>query len=410
MTGFATKAIHNYSAKATEHGTLRVPVYDSVAFAYADAESMQLAFEGKRPTHSYSRISNPTVTALEQKVQELSKGLSVIAFSSGMAAISTTILGVAGAGDNIVISKYLFGNTLSLFCKTLAPWGLKVKMVDITDLGALENAIDDNTRAVFIESISNPQMQVPDVSGIASITQDKKVLLIMDNTVTTPYLFNTKEAGVDLEVISSTKYMSGGATCVGGLLIDNGSYNWKHNPKLSTAAQKYGPFTFIASLRQEVFRNLGTCMAPHNAYLQLLGIESMTLRIDKSCSNAQALAECIDKLPGVQDVFYPGLPSSPYYEIAKKQFGGLFGGILTFALSSKEKCFRMVNALQIIKRATNINDNKSLIIHPASTIFCEYGHDELLEIGVTDNLLRLSVGIEDVDDLIKDLKQALEAC
>jgi len=409
MSAFATTAVHGGTNNADCHGALRAPVYDSVAFEHPDARSMQLTFEGKKPAHAYSRITNPTVSDFEQRISSLCGGGLVIAVSSGMAAISNTILALAGADTNIVTSRNLFGNTLSLFEKTLAPWGLETRCVDMTDPDAVAAVINDKTRAVFLESMTNPQLEVADCTAIAEVCKGKGVPLILDNTVMTPYLFNCKEAGVAIEVLSSTKYISGGATTLGGLIIDHGTFDWSNAPRLLERATKFGSMAFISSLRQEVYRNLGACMAPHTAYLHTLGLETLEMRVEKSCANALKIAHFLNDHPRVAGVHYPGLESSTFHAISSRQFKGRHGGILTFELESQEACFALIDALQLVRRATNINDNKSLIIHPASTIFAEYSVREKEAMAVRPTQIRLSVGIEECDDIVADLAAGLNS-
>ena len=409
MTGFATRAIHGVKLKADVHGSLRTPVYDTVAFEFESAKDIHQAFAGRKPAHTYSRITNPTVEDFEQRIRLISGGTAAIAVSSGMAAISNVILTLAGAGTNIVTSKHLFGNTLSLFEKTLKPWGLEVRYVDMSDPAEVRRAIDENTRAVFLESITNPQLEVADFKAISKVTSEESVPLIVDGTVTTPYLFRSKEFGVNIEVLSSTKYISGGATSIGGVIVDNGNFDWRKSPRLKDWANKMGPLALLGALRREVFRNVGSCLAPHHAYLHSLGLETMSLRIDKSCSNALDLAEFLQQHKKVASVNYPGLPESEFHEIASAQFANRYGGILTFDLESREACFELLDNLNLIKRATNVNDNKTLILHPASTIFCEYPDEVLSDIGVRQTMIRLSAGIEDFDDLRNDLESGLAA-
>jgi len=409
MIGFATNAIHGAKLKADVHGSLRTPVYDTVAFEFERAEDISQAFAGRRPAHTYSRITNPTVEDFEQRIRLISGGSAVVAVSSGMAAISNVILALAGAGTNIVTSKHLFGNTLSLFEKTLKPWGLEVRYVDMMSPAKIRPAIDENTRAVFLESITNPQLEVADFKAISKITSDESVPLIVDGTVTTPYLFRSKDFGVNIEVLSSTKYISGGATSIGGVIIDNGNFDWRKSPRLKDWANKMGPLALLGSLRREVFRNVGSCLAPHHAYLHSLGLETLSLRIEKSCANALDLAEFLQQHKWVSSVNYPGLPDSKSNEIASMQFGNRYGGILTFDLKNREACFALLDNLHLIKRATNVNDNKTLILHPASTIFCEYTDEILSDIGVRQTMIRLSAGIEDIDDLRNDLERGFAA-
>jgi len=408
IKGFSTKAIHTKFLKKDPHGSLHMPVYDSVAFEYDSAEDLEDAFNGRKLGHMYSRISNPTVEHLEQKIQNITGAFGVLALSSGMAAIANLIITIAGQGDNIITTKYLFGNTYSLFERTLKPWGLEVRYADLTSPETLKALIDKKTKAIFFETITNPQLEVADIKALSDIAGSVNILLIADTTITPLCFIDSKKLGIDVEVLSSTKYISGGATSVGGLIIDNGTFKWAKNERLAPDAKKYGSFTLLTKLKREVYRNLGACLSPHNAYLQSIGLETFSLRAEKSCQNTLLIAEFLSRHPKVKAVNYPGLKNSPYYQTAKRQFGNKAGALLTFDLGSKEECFSFMDKLRIIRRATNLNDNKTLILHPASTIFCEYSAELQKEMGVRETMIRLAVGIEDIDDLINDIKNALE--
>ena len=408
MAGFTTTAIHGIDRERERHGALRMPVYDGVAFEYETSRDIQLAFEGKKAAHSYTRITNPTVDDFEQRVRLLTGAHNVIALSSGMAAISNIILALGEAGSNIVTSRYLFGNTVSLFNRTLGAWGLETRFVDMIDAPAIEAAVDEKTVAIFLEIITNPQLEIADIKKVSALARKHEIPLILDGTLTTPYIFRARDYGVDIEIISTSKYISGGATSVGGLIIDYGTFDWKSCPKLKPDAEKYGPFTLLRKLRREVYRNIGACLSPHNAYLQTLGLETLSLRIDKSCANALVIARFLESHPKIGSVNYPGLTSSKHHQTARRQFGVRFGSLLTFELADREQCFKFMDRLRIVRRATNLNDNKTLIIHPASTIFCEYSDEEKADMNVGDSMVRLSVGIEDVEDIIDDLKQGFE--
>jgi O-acetylhomoserine (thiol)-lyase len=408
MSGFTTRAVHAPFLKKDPHGSLHMPVYESVSFEFETAEETEEAFLGRRPRHAYTRITNPTVEHLEQKIRHITGAVGVIAVSSGMAAIANTVLGIARQGENIVTTKFVFGNTYSLFERTLKPWGLETRYADFARPETIEPLIDANTRALFFETITNPQLEVADIRTLAAVACKYRILLIADTTITPLYFFNSRDYGVDIEVLSSTKYVSGGATTVGGIIIDNGTYNWAQIPKLEKEAKQSGPFTLLAKLKREVYRNLGACLSPHNAYLQSLGLETLALRADRSCRNTSALAEFLSRHPRVKNVNYPGLESSRYHDVAARIFGERCGALVTFELASKQECFAFLNKLKLLRRATNLNDNKTLALHPASTIFCEYPADLKREMGVPETLIRLSVGIEDVEDLIADLTQALE--
>jgi O-acetylhomoserine (thiol)-lyase len=275
----------------------------------------------------------------------------------------------------------------------------------MTDPEAVLAAVDKDTRAIYLETMTNPQLEVADLAALAAIADDQGVPLVVDSTLTTPWLLESRQAGVHIEILSSTKYMSGGATAIGGVIIDNGNFDWRQAPRLAARASQVGPMAFMATLRQDVCRNFGACLAPHNAYLQSLGLETMALRIDRSCSNALILASYLENHAKVRGVHYPGLPSSPYHEISRRYYGHRFGGILTFDLASQEACFAFLDELRLIRRASNVNDNKTLALHPATTIFAEYSEEELQVMGVRPTMLRLSVGIEEQEDLVEDLER-----
>lgn len=407
MKGFATKAIHGGTRQKDPHGTLRPAVYDSVAFEFQTALEMQQAFEGRRLAHSYSRISNPTVAEFEERVRLLADAKGALAVASGMAAIANVIMALAEAGTNVVTSKFLFGNTYSLFEQTLKPWGLEVSYVDMTNPAELESALNENTRAIFLESITNPQLQVADMAMVARIANAHGVPVVVDGTMTTPFLFKSKDFGIAVEVLSSTKSISGGATSVGGIIIENGVFDWSKNPKVRPWAVKCGPMGLLVFLRREIYRNLGACLSPQNAYLHTLGLETLDLRLHKSCSNALQIAQTLAKSPKIKNVLYPGLENSHYHTVARSQFRDGFGSLLGFCLENREACFALMNKCKVVRRATNIHDNKTLIIHPASTIFCEYSPEEKARMEVSENLLRLSVGIEDAEDILEDLIAAI---
>ena len=405
--GFTTDILNTSFSKPDAHAATHMPVYSNASFTFESAESMELAFQGRTPDHMYSRISNPTVEHLEQRVRAITGAQSVTALSSGMAAISNVFLTLAKAGDNIITSRNLFGNTYSFFNSTLSAFGVTPRFTDLTNPVEVAKNIDENTIAIFFETITNPQMDVVDIETLVSLSKEKKILLIADTTLTPPNIFNGGKAGIHLEVVSGTKIISGGATSIGGLIIDYGTYPWKFNHKLADLAKRFGPFAFNYKLRKEILRNVGACLSPFNAYLQSLGLETLDLRYKKSAENSKELANFLELHKDVVNVNYPGLKSSNFYAIAKKQFGDYPGTILTFELQSREACFAFLNKLKLIRRATNLSDNRSLIIHPASTIYTDYSPEERVLMGIPDTLIRLSVGIEDVDDLKQDLDLAL---
>jgi len=405
--GFTTRIIHTPYAKGDVNRALHQPIYSNSAFDFETAEEMELAFQGRLPVHSYSRISNPTVENLELRIKHITGALNVTALSSGMAAISNVIFLLASAGSNIVTSGHLFGNTYIFFDSTLRELGITVKFCDLTNNEEVLANIDDKTVAVFVETITNPQLEVVDLQMLSAAAHAKNVPLIADSTLTPPNVFRAKDFGVDLEVISSTKAISGGATSVGGLIVDYGTFDWSKSPKLASHAKKFGPMAFNFKLRREIFRNLGACLSPFAAYMQSLGLETLELRFGKAVTNCHELAHFLESLPQIQTVNYPGKKESAYYGISQKQFGKAPGAMLTFDLASREECFAFMNKLQMIKRATNVYDNKTLILHPASTIYCDFSKERRMELQIGEETLRLSLGIEDIEDIKNDILQAL---
>lgn len=405
--GFTTKIIHTPFARNDANRALHQPIYSNSAFDFESAEQMELAFQGRLPVHAYSRISNPTVENLELRIKEITGALNVTALSSGMGAISNVILLLASAGSNIVVSNHLFGNTYLFFESTIREFGMEARFCDLTDPGQVQENIDSKTVAVFVETITNPQLEVVDIHGLSRLAHDNNVPLVADSTLTPPNVFNARDFGVDIEVISSTKIMSGGATSIGGLIVDYGTFDWSKSAKLAPLAKRFGPFAFNYKLRREVFRNLGACLSPFAAYLQSLGLETLQLRFEKAAENCLELAQFLESLPEVRSVNYPGLPGSRFYEISRQQFGRFPGAMLAFDFESREQCFSFINKLQLIRRATNVYDNKTLIIHPASTIFCDFDREKRESMHVSDLTMRLSLGIEDIEDLKSDILQAL---
>lgn len=402
-----TLALHSALPNKDIWSSLRAPLYDSVAFEFEDCSKLAKAFQGQIPAHSYSRISNPTVEQFEQRVRSLCGG-AVTATASGMAAITAVLVSLARNKSNIVVSGSLFANTLSLVQDTFRQWGLEVRLVNMLDEREVENAIDENSAFLFFESISNPQLEIPDYERLVQIARKKGVPTVMDGTLTFPSLLTGKKAGIDFEVVSSTKWISGGATCVGGLVVDYGTFNLANRDEFRNYTKKAGPMAFTLRLRREVHRNLGACLAPHNAWLQTLGLETLFLRAQKSSNNALELALFFKQTSETQDVRYPGLKDDPSYLSAQKYFSGSFGTLLCLDLGSRERAWKFADSLKIFRRATNLADNKSLIIHPASTIFSDYSEEERKQVKISEGLLRFSIGIEDIEDLKQDLQEGIK--
>ncbi|MBW8333926.1 MAG: aminotransferase class I/II-fold pyridoxal phosphate-dependent enzyme [Prolixibacteraceae bacterium] len=408
MKNFTTRSLNIPFPKKDPHNALAMPIYESVAFEFATAEDIAANFRGELPAHTYSRTSNPTVEYFESKMKALTGAHHVLALSSGMAAISATMLAICKQGDNIISGKNLFGHTLALFEQSLSAYGLETRFVDTTKPELIEPLIDENTRAIYFETVTNPQLEIADISRLAEIANKHNLLLIADSTVTPPSVFNSKSLGVHIEVMSTTKFISGGATAVGGVIIDNGLYDWGKNPNCLAFSKKFGKDAFIARLRKNYYRNFGMPMTAHSANYMIAGLDILELRVERCYRNCMKLGEYFQQNPKVTRVDYPGLEDSPFYDLAMGQFGGVPGTIMTFDLESQAACFQFMNRLKIIRRATNLNDNKSLIIHPYSTIYAEFSEHERGEMGIRPTMMRLSVGIEGAEDLIDDMEQALK--
>ena len=389
-----TQAIHLEYERRDAYDSLSVPVYNTLAYEFDNAAIMSEAFTDKIKAPDYSRVENPTVTNLERRVAALTDAAHATAFNSGMAAISNTLMSLAAQGKNIVTSKHLFGNTYALLVATLRRFGVKVRLRDLTNIEAVREAIDDDTCCVFLEILTNPQLEVADLKAISEVAHEKNVPLVVDSTVIPFTQFSAKNLGVDIEVVSSSKYVSGGATSLGGLVIDYGTpYNGDFAKRL------YGEMLF----------NFGAYMTPQVAYMQTIGLETLDARYRVQSSNALELAKKLRTLPQIQYVNYVGLEDNPYHELAQHQFGKTAGAMICIDLESKEACFNFLNNLKLIHRATNLFDNRSLAIHPASTIFGAFSENMRRSMDVKDTTIRLSVGLEDVDDLFEDIKQAVES-
>lgn len=385
-----TKAIHTTFAHRDPYGALSIPVYNSVAYEFDDAQTMSDTFRGLIVEPDYSRTMNPTVTHLENKVKEITGASNVTAFNSGMAAISNTLIALSGQGRTIITSRHLFGNTVALMNTTLERFGVRTKRVDLTKPEEVADAMDDSVCCIFLEIMTNPQMEVAPLKILADIAHRHNVPLVTDSTMIPFTEHQLHNLGVDIELVSSTKYVSGGATSLGGLVIDYSA-----------------PESFRQSISQEMLFNLGAYMTPHAAYMQTIGLETLHARYAVQSSNALLLAKKLKGIEQIKSVGYVGLPDNPYHEIAHEQFGKTAGAMLTIDLNDRERCFSFINNLKLIKRATNLFDNRTLAIHPASTIFGNFTDEERKEMDVRDTTIRISVGLEDVDDIYEDIIQAL---
>ena len=385
-----TKAIHSSFRHPDAYGSIAMPVYHTAAYQFPDAASMVESFSGRSGEPDYSRVTNPTVTYFEERVAALTGAASVVAYNSGMAAISNFFLAVAAEGRNIVTSPHMFGNTFDLITRTLERFGVGVKVVDLTDIEAVEKAVDEHTCCIFLEIVTNPQLEVADLRALGKITRRWGIPLAADTTFIPFTEFDAEALGVDFQLVSSTKYLSGGATCLGGLNID------------------YGHFPAVTkSLKTELLFNLGAYMTPHAAYMQTLGLENLDARYRLQAANSLELARRLETVPQIKKVGYIGLESNPFHQLAQSQFGPSGGAMITIDLESEQKCYDFLNSLQLILRATNLFDNKSLAIHPYSTIFVNFTPEQKAAMDVLPTTIRLSVGLEDVDDIFEDISQAL---
>ena len=387
-----TQAIHQPYKRRDAYDALSMPIYNAVAFEFDKAKVMADACCGRIDAPDYSRVENPTVTNLEQRVKALTGAENVIALNSGLAAISNPLFSVVEQGKNVITSRHLFGNTYSLLTSTLSRLGVEARLCDLTDVEAVERLIDDHTCCLFLEIMTNPQLEVVDVRALTEIAHQHGIPVIADTTLIPFTQFSAKDLGIDLEVVSSTKYISGGATSLGGLVID------------------YGTFPSIGKrLLNEMLFNLGAYMTPQVAYMQTLGLETLDVRYRAQAGNALELAQRLRTLKPIHKVNYVGLEDNPYHQLAVSQYGETAGAMVTIDLESQEACFRMLDNLKLIHRATNLFDNRTLAIHPASTIFGLFTAEERAAMDVQDSTIRLSIGLESVDDLFDDIKQALEA-
>lgn len=406
-TGFTTTALNVPFSKKDPHNSLQMPLYESVAYEFDSAEQIEANFKGEHIAHVYSRSSSPTVEYFELKMKALSNSHGVVAVSSGMAAISNTILAISKAGDNIISGNRLFGHTYALLKNTFSEFGLETRFSDLASEEEIESLVDDKTRAIYFETVTNPQLEIADIEMLSEITKKHNLLLIADSTITPPNVFRAGEFGINIEVISTTKYISGGATSFGGAIIDHGNYDWTQNSNFHNYTEKFKQNAFIAKVRKNIYRNTGGSMAPQTARFQIQGLDILELRVEKCHQNCIALGTFLNSTDKIKKVGYPGLHSDVGYKLACKFFNGVPGTIMTFELESKAACYAFMNKLQIIRRATNLNDNKTLIIHPHSTIYAEFTEEERTKAGIRDTMMRLSVGIENEQDLIADIKQAL---
>jgi O-acetylhomoserine (thiol)-lyase len=404
---FNTALLHGAFDGDKATGATAVPIYQVSAFSHESAEKLEKVFNNKAPGFAYSRISNPTVDSFEKRVASLEKGIGAVACSSGMAAVTMSLLNILSAGDEIIAGSGLFGGTIDLF-GDLAAFGIKTNFVNNVTCEEIEPLINENTKAVFTELIGNPRLDVVDLKSVSELLHSKGIPFIVDSTTATPYIIHPFDYGADIVVHSSSKYINGGGNSISGIIVDSGNFKWDgERYKGFDEYKKYGKFAYLAKLRNGIWRNMGVCLAPMNAFMNSVGLETLGLRMERLCSNALALAKFFETADGVT-VNYPALESSPYYELCQKQLGGKGGAILTIRTGSKERAFKLINNLKFATNATNIGDTRTLVIHPASTIYTHSTEEQKLHAGVYEDSIRISIGIEDIEDLISDFKQAIE--
>jgi len=406
--GFTTTILHSDRQLKPEFGALHQPIHPAVTWGYEDVNDLVDVFQNKAKGFAYSRQGNPTVAALEHKITQMENGLGTVAFSTGMAAITSTLLSLMKAGDHIIASSFLFGNTRSLL-QTLSGIGVRVSFVDATDVKHVTEAWIPQTRMVIVETIANPATQVADLQAIGTYCQEKSILYVVDNTMTSPYLFQPRNVGAGLIIHSLTKYIGGHGNALGGSVTDTGIFGWESFPNIAdvflgkVAAARLG----LMQIRKRGLRDSGGTLSPESAHSIAVGSETLALRLERTCSNALILARFLEKHPAVEKVYYPGLSSHPQHHRATALFSN-YGGLMSFAVKANIDYLGMLNKLSVVIKSSNLGDTRTLAIPVAQTIFFELGPERRKEMGIPESLIRLSTGIEDPDDLIADFEQALK--
>jgi O-acetylhomoserine (thiol)-lyase len=406
--GFTTAILHSDRGGGVEHGGLHKPLHLSVAYGYRDARELAAVFQGRAQGYVYGRQGNPTSAALEAKITRMEDGVATVTFATGMAAIGATMLALLRGGDHVVASRFLFGNTVSQL-NTLASLGVDVSYVDATDAAAVEHALTPATKIVFVETIANPRTQVADLARIGALCAARGILYFVDNTMTSPWLFRPKSVGASLVINALTKYIGGHGNALAGSITDTGLFDWTRYPNIADNYRSAPPGLWgLTQIRKKGLRDWGGTLAAEQAHHIAIGAETLALRMERTCANAQALASFLAAHPKVRAVHYPGLPQHPQHALAKSLFRAA-GGILSFELAEGIDCFDLQNRLAIVVSSSNLGDNRTLAIPVAQTIFWEMGAARRAEMGIADQLIRVSVGIEDRDDLLADFDQALSA-
>jgi len=404
--GFNTTNLHSDRRDQPEHGVLHKAIHPSVAYGYEDARELAAVFQGKQAGYNYGRQLNPTVTALQNRITAMEEGIATAVFATGMAAIASTMFSLLRSGDHIVSSAFLFGNTNSLF-GTLQNLGIEVTFVDATDVEEVKSAIQENTKLVFVETIANPVTQIADLSAIGTLCKKEKLIYCVDNTMTSPHLFRPKTVGASFSVNSLTKYIGGHGNALGGAITDTGLYDWSDFANIYENYKNQDSALWgITQVKKKGLRDIGASLGPEAAHHLAVGSETLSLRMDKACSNAQAVAEFCAQHPKIKQVYYPGLSTHPQHARAKELFAG-FGSIMSIDLADGVDCFDVLNAMDNIISSSNLGDTRTLAIPVAHTIYYEMGAQRRASMGIADSMIRLSIGIEEADDLLADFTKAL---
>jgi O-acetylhomoserine (thiol)-lyase len=419
--GFETLALHGGQKPDPTTKARAVPIYQTTSYVFNDADHAADLFGLKEFGNIYTRIMNPTTDVFEQRVAALEGGVAALAFASGSAAVTFSILNIAGAGDHVVSANSLYGGTYNLFVHTLPRFGLDIDLIDPADPENFRRALKPNTKLIYAETVGNPKLDTLDLDAVAAIAHEAGIPLIVDNTMPTPYLIRPIDHGADVVVHSATKFIGGHGTSIGGVVVDSGRFDWSSNDKFPGLVEPdpsyhglkfyeaLGPITYIIKLRVSLLRDIGAALSPFNSFLFLQGLETLPLRMERHSTNALAVAEFLEQHAKVDWVTFPGLPSHPDHNVARKyHYRDLYGAIVGFGIKGgREAGRRFVESTELFSHLANIGDAKSLVIHPATTTHSQLGHDELLATGVTDDFVRLSVGVESIDDIIADIDQAL---
>jgi len=419
--GFATLALHAGQDPDPATNARAVPIYQTASFTFDSAEHAADLFGLKEPGNIYTRIMNPTTDVFEKRVAALEGGAGALAFGSGSAAVTFSILNIAGSGDHIVSANSLYGGTYNLFVHTLPRFGVEIDLVDPSDPETFRAAIKPNTKAIYAETVGNPKLDTLDIETVAAIAHEAGIPLIVDNTMPTPYLLRPIDHGADIVVHSATKFIGGHGTSIGGVAVDSGRFDWSQNdkfpglvePDASYHGLKFhealGPIAYVVKLRVSLLRDIGAALSPFNAFLFLQGLETLPLRMERHSTNAYGVARFLEDHPKVAWVSYPGLPSHHTYALAKKyHYRGLYGAMIGFGIEGgREAGRRFVESTRLLSHVANIGDAKSLVIHPATTTHSQLTAEEQLETGVSDDFVRLSIGIESAGDIVADIEQAL---